>query len=219
MDEEQLDDILSACNSPQRDIRRFESYDALDLDSEAGDSDYEGWFMDEYEEEDVETLDYIQLFTVNQEINRAFSKEDLSTSKTTVLNDFQTFLNYISGNNGMKLTATNSFIGRKHVFALNELMSNPEELKSTANQPDSWTIHLFYNISKTLKQFVVNVKNTLEVMPQIDIFKMLSQKEHFVVLFDALWNETRWENFLAPDSGGKPMYVQEERRNIACCTV
>lgn len=219
MDEEQLDDILSACNSPQRDIRRFESYDALDLDSEAGDSDYESWFMDEYEEEDVETLDYILLFTVNQEINRAFSKEDLSASKTTVLNDFQTFLNYISGNNGMKLTATNSFIGRKHVFALNELMSNPEELKSTANQPDSWTIHLFYNISKTLKQFVVNVKNTLEVMPQIDIFKMLSQKEHFVVLFDALWNETRWENFLAPDSGGKPMYVQEERRNIACCTV
>ena len=65
----------------------------------------------------------------------------------------------------------------------------------------------------------MNVKNTLEVMPQIDIFKMLSQKEHFVVLFDALWNETRWENFLAPDSGGKPMYVQEERRNIACCTV
>lgn len=219
MDEEQLDDILSACNSPQRDIRRSESYDALDPDSETGDSDYESWFMDEYEEEDVETLDYIQLFTVNQEINRAFSKEDLSASKTTVLNDFQTFLNYISGNNGMKLTATNSFIGRKHVFALNELMSNPEELKSTANQPDSWTIHLFYNISKTLKQFVVNVKNTLEVMPQIDIFKMLSQKEHFVVLFDALWNETRWENFLAPDSGGKPMYVQEERRNIACCTV
>jgi hypothetical protein len=79
------------------------------------------------------------------------------------INDFQTFLTYISAHNGMKLTAANSFIVRKHVFTLNKIMSNPEELKSTANEPDSRTIHLFYNISKTLNVFVVSEKNTLEV--------------------------------------------------------
>jgi len=155
IDKEQLEDILSACASPQSYIRRFESYDELDPESENWDRDYERWFMGEYDEEEVETPDYIQLFEANTKINRAFSKEDLNTSSTTVLNDFQIFLDYITENNGMKLTAANGFIGRKHVFALNELMSSPEELKSTANQPDSRAIHLFYNISKTLNVFVV----------------------------------------------------------------
>ncbi|MEA3488662.1 MAG: hypothetical protein U9R10_05380, partial [Euryarchaeota archaeon] len=102
------------------------------------------------------------------------SKEELSASRTTVLSDFHTFLCYISEHNGMKLTAANSFIGRKQVFALNELMSYP-----------------------------------------IDLFKLPSPKEQFVVLFDALWNETRWERFLPHDSGGRPEYAQEERGNIA----
>ena len=217
VDEEQLDDILSACENPQGYIRRFESYDELDPDSETWDRDYEGWFMGEYDEEEAEALDYIQLFEANTKINRAFSKEDLSSSRTTVLNDFQAFLNHISEHNGMKLTAANSFIGRKHVFTLNEAMSSPEELKSTANQPDSRTIHLFYNISKTLNVFVVSEKNTLEVTPRIYLFKLLSPKEQFVVLFDALWNETHWEKFLPSDSGGgrDVAWVHGERENIA----
>ena len=216
LEEEQLTDILSACENPQRYIRRFETYFELNPDSETWDRDYEGWFMGEYDEEEAEALDYIQLFEANTKINRAFSKEDLSSSRTTVLNDFQAFLKYISEHNGMKLTAANSFIGRKHVFALNELMSNPEELKSTANQPDSRTIHLFYNISKTLNVFVVREKNTLEVTPRIDLFKLLSPKEQFVVLFDAIWNETHWEKFLPPDSGGgRDAWVHGKRENIA----
>ena len=214
VDKDQLDDILSACKNPRIYIRRFESYDDLDPDSETWDIDYEGWFMGEYDEEEIEE-NYEQLFEVNTRINSAFSKEDLSLSRTTVLNDFQTFLDYILEHNGMKLTAANSFIGRKHLFALNELMSRPEDLKSTANQPDSWTIHLFYNLSKTLNLFVVSAKNTLEVTPRIDLFKQLTSKEQFVVLFDALWNETRWAKFLPPDRGGRPEWVQEESGNIA----
>jgi len=77
-------------------------------------------------------------------------------------------------------------------FALNKIMSNPEELKNTANPPDSRIIHLFYNISKTLNLFVVSAKNTLEVTPRIDLFTQLSSKERFAVLFDAMWNETKW---------------------------
>jgi hypothetical protein len=131
---------------------------------------------------------------VNPGISKALSNEELNGSP--ILNDFLTFLTYLSEHNGMKLTAANSFIGRKHIFALNELMSSPEELKSTANQPDSRTIHLFYNISKALNLFVVREKNTLEVTPRSDLFTLLASKEQFVVLFDALWNETRWEKFL-----------------------
>jgi hypothetical protein len=212
VEEEQLRDILAACKNPQRYIRRFESYLELDPESETWEQDFEEWFMGYEEEAEV---NYEQPYEVNEEINGAFSEEDLSTCHTSVVRDFQTFLNYISENNGMKLTAANSFIGRKHVFALNEAMNRPEELKSTANQPDSRTIHLFYNLSRTLGLFVVSAKNTLEITPRMDIFKMLSLKEQFVVLFDAMWNETSWENFLPPYSGGKPDYVQEERVNIA----
>jgi hypothetical protein len=40
VDEDQLEDILLACKNPRRYIRRFESYDELDPDSETWDIDY-----------------------------------------------------------------------------------------------------------------------------------------------------------------------------------
>jgi len=212
IEEEQLNDILSACENPQGYIRRFESYDELDPESETWDEDFERWFMGQEEEIEV---NYGQQYEVNEEIKGAFSEEDLKSSNATVVRDFQTFLNYISANNGMKLTAAGSFISRKHVFALNEAMNSPEELKSTANQPDSRTIHLFYNLSRTLSLFVVSTKNTLDITPRIDIFKMLPPKEQFVVLFDAMWNETSWEKFLAPYSGGRPEWAQARRGDMA----
>ncbi|MHC1600299.1 MAG: site-specific integrase [Candidatus Methanospirareceae archaeon] len=209
---EQLDDILVACANPQRYIRRLDTYFELDPESGTWENEFESWSMG-YEEEIEE--DYEHPYVVNAELNRAFSEKDLSTSKATILNDFQTFLNYIAENNGMKLTAANSFIVRKHVFALNKAMNSPEELKSTANQPDSRTIHLFYNLSRTLGLFAVSAKNTLEIMPRLDSFKKLSPKEQFVVLFDAMWNETSWEKFLAPYSGGRPEWAQARRGDVA----
>ncbi|MGB2842622.1 MAG: site-specific integrase [Halobacteriota archaeon] len=212
IDKEQLEDILSACEDPQKYIRRFETYFELDPESETWEEDFERWFMGQEEEIEV---NYEQPFEVNEEINGSFSEEDLKSSTTSVLNDFQTFLNYLSANNDMKLTAASSFIGRKHVFALNEAMSSPEELKSPANQPDSRTIHLFYNVGRTLNLLVVSAKNTLTVTPRMDIFKTLSPEEQFVVLFDAMWNETKWEKFLAPYSGGRPEWAQARRLDMA----
>ena len=209
---EQLDDLHEACANPQRYLRRFDSYFELDPESGTWESEFESWSMGSGEE--IEE-DYEQPYEVNAGINRAFSVKDLKASKPSVLNDFQTFLNYISENNYMKLTAANSFIVRKHVFALNEVMSSPEELKSTANQPDSRTIHLFYNLSRTLGLFAVSAGNTLEVTPRTDIFKKLSPKEQFVVLFDAMWTETSWEKFLAPYSGGRPEWLQTRRGDMA----
>jgi hypothetical protein len=146
LEEEELKDILSACDNPQRYIRRFDAYMELDPESETWEGDFRNWFMGEYDEKE---MNYKQPFEWNAQISRAFSAGDLKLSNTSVLNTFQTFLNYISEHNGMKLTAANSFISRKHVFALNKAMSSPEKLKSTANQPDSGTIHLFYNLSRT----------------------------------------------------------------------
>ncbi|MBE0516896.1 MAG: site-specific integrase [Methanophagales archaeon] len=212
IDNEHRDDILMACKNPQQYIRRFETYFELEPESETWDAEFEEWLMG-YGEEIEE--DYEQPYKVNEELNRAFSEEDLNSSKPSVVKDFQTFLNYLSENNGMKLTAANSFIVRKHVFALNDAMSSPEELKSTANQPDSRTIHLFYHLSRTLGLFAVSAENRLEITPRMDIFGMLSPKEQFVVLFDAMWNETSWEKFLAPYSGGRREWARSIRGNIA----
>ncbi len=212
IDKEQLQDIVSACESPQRYIRRFETYFELEPWTPTWDEDFEDWLLG-YGDEGEE--DHERPFEVNEELSRAFSEEDLEANNTTVLDDFLLFLSYIVANNGMKLTAAHSFFARKHLLTLNQLMSYPEELKSTANQPDSRTIHLFYNLGKTLGLFTVSAKNTLELTPRMDIFTILLLKEQFVVLFDAMWNETSWEKFLAPYSGGRPEWAQARRGDVA----
>ncbi|MEA3488186.1 MAG: site-specific integrase, partial [Euryarchaeota archaeon] len=112
MEKEQLDDLLAACKNTQRYIRRFESYYELEPDSDTWEEDFRSWFMQEYDEYELE-VNYEQPFEVDQKLSCAVSKEELSASRTTVLSDFHTFLCYISEHNGMKLTAANSFIGRK----------------------------------------------------------------------------------------------------------
>ncbi len=196
--DEELKDILDACKNPERYVRRLDAYSELDPYSDTWEADYERWFFDDLDEGAVEeAADKNPPFDVDSVISQAFSEEDLS-GKTSILDDFQTFLRHLVSNNSMKLTTANSFIRRKDLFALNKLMKSPEELKSSANQPDSRTIHLFYNLAKTLNLVVVNEKNRLEVTPRIDIFTNLSPKEQFVVLFDALWNLTEWERLLSP---------------------
>jgi hypothetical protein len=197
LDDEELEDILDACKNPERYVCRFDAYSELDPYSDTWNDDYERWFFGSLDDGAVEeATDETPPFNVDSVISQAFTEEDIS-GKTSVLDDFQTFLRYIVSNNIMKLTTANSFIRRKDLFALNKLMESPEELKSSANQPDSRTIHLFYNLAKTLDLVVVNEKNRLEVTPRIDVFTNLSPKERFVVLFDALWNLTEWKRLLS----------------------
>ncbi|MEA1905773.1 MAG: site-specific integrase [Euryarchaeota archaeon] len=197
LDDEELGDILDACKNPERYVRRLDEYSELDPYSDTWNADYERWFLGGLDDGSVEeATDETPPFNVDSVISQVFSDEDIS-GKTSVLDDFRAFLRYLVSNNGMKLTTANSFIRRKDLFALNKLMGSPEELKSSANQPDSRTIHLFYNLAKTLNLVVVNAKNRLEVTPRIDIFTNLSPKEQFVVLFDALWNLAEWERLLS----------------------
>ncbi|MHC1575285.1 MAG: hypothetical protein ACXQTY_05735 [Candidatus Methanogasteraceae archaeon] len=71
-------------------------------------------------------------------------------------------------------------------------MNSPEDLKGSANQPDSRTVHLFYNLAKILNLVVVNDKNRLEITPRIEIFTNLPLKEQFIILFDAFWNQAEY---------------------------
>ncbi len=197
LDDEELDDILDACKNPERYVCRLDAYSELDPYSDTWDADYERWFFGSLDGGTVEeATDKSPPFDVNSAISQAFTDEDIS-GKTAVLDDFRTFLRYIVSNGSMKLTTANSFIRRKDLFALNKLMESPEELKSSANQPDSRTIHLFYNLTKTLNLVVVTEKNRLEATPRIDVFTNLSPKEQFVVLFDALWNLAEWNQLLS----------------------
>ena len=197
LDDEELEDILDACKNPERYVRRLDAYSELDPYSDTWEADYERWFFGDLDEGAVEeAADKNPPFDVDSVISQAFSEEDLS-GKTSILDDFQTFLRHLVSNNSMKLTTANSFIRRKDLFALNKLMKSPEELKSSANQPDSRTIHLFYNLATTLNLVVMDEKNRLEVTPRIDVFTNLSPKEQFVVLFDALWNLTEWNQLLS----------------------
>ena len=208
--EEELEDILGAFKNPGRYVRRFDAYLELDPDSDTWNEDYVRW---SFEGLDEVVVDGHQPFDVNSGISQAVSEGSLESGKTSLPDDFQTFLRYIVSNNGMKLTTANSFIRRKDLFTLNKLMGSPEDLKGSANQPDSRTIHLFYNLAKTLNLVVVNEKNRLEVTPRIAIFMNLPPEEQFIILFDAFWNGTEWGRLLPPQDCVK--WVQASRDVIA----
>jgi hypothetical protein len=216
LEAEELEDILDAFKNPAKYIRRLDAYLELDPDSDTWDEDYERWFFEGLDGAVMDGVaDEPQPFDVNSGISQAVSEADLESGKTSLPDDFQTFLRYIVSNTGMKLTTANSFIRRKDIFALNKLMESPEDLKDSANQPDSRTIHLFYNLAKTLNLVVVNEKNRLEVTPQIEIFINLPPKEQFITLFDAFWNRTEWGRFLPPQDCVGCEWVQASRDVIA----
>ena len=215
--DEELEDILDAFKNPDRYVRRLDAYRNLDPYSDTWDEDYERWFFGGLDGDMMdEVADVPQPFDVNSRVIQAVSEADLESGKTPLTDDFRTFLRYIVSNNGMKLTTANSFIRRKDLFALNKLMESPEDLKGSANQPDSRTIHLFYNLAKTLDLVFVNEKNMLEVTSQIEIFMNIPPKEQFTTLFDAFWNRTEWGRFLPPQDcvGNDHKWVQSLRNVI-----
>ena len=214
--DEELEDILDAFKNPDRYIRRFNAYLELDPYSDTWNEDYERWFFEGLDEAVMDgAADEHQPFDVDLRVSQAVSEADLESGKTSLPDDFQTFLRYIVSSNGMKLTTANSFIRRKDIFALNKLMESPEDLKGSVNQPDSRTIHLFYNLAKTLNLVVVNEKNGLEVTPRIEIFTNLPPKEQFIILFDAFWNHAEWGKLLPPQDCVRCDWVQASRDVIA----
>ena len=216
LEDKELKDVLDACKNPDRYVRRLDEYSELDPYSDTWEEDYERWFFGDLDSGAMEEVtDWNQPFDVNWEISQAFSEADLESGNTSLLEDFRTFLQYLVSNSGMKLTTANGFIRRNDLFALNKLMGSPEELNSSANQPDSLTIHLFYNLAKTLNLMVVNEKHRLEATSRIDIFTNLSPKEQFVVLFDALWNLTEWGRLLPLQDRVRLDWVQASRDVIA----
>ena len=216
LEDEELEDILDAFKPPDKYIRRLDAYLELDPDSATWKMDYERWFFEELDGAVMDNVaDEPQPFDVDSRVSQAVSEADLESSKTSLPEDFRTFLQYIVSNNGMKLTTANSFIRRKDLFTLNKLMGSPEDLKGSANQPDSRTIHLFYNLAKTLNLVVVNEKNRLEVTPRIEIFTNLPPKEQFTILFDAFWNHAKWGRLLPPQDCVSRDWVQASRDVIA----
>ena len=214
---EKLEDILDAFKNPDRYIRRLDAYLKLDPDSDTWEEDYERWSFGGLDDDVIYGVaDETRPFDVNSGIGQAVSGADIESSKTALTDDFQTFLRYIVSSNSMKLTTANSFVRRKDLFALNKLMESPEYLKDSANQPDSRTIHLFYNLAKTLDLVFVNEKNMLEVTSQIEIFMNIPPKEQFTTLFDAFWNRTEWGRFLPPQDcvGNDHKWVQSLRNVI-----
>jgi hypothetical protein len=216
LNDEELEDVLDAFKTPDKYIRRFDAYRGLDPYSDTWEEDYERWFFEELDGGVVDkVVDVHQPFDVDLMVSQAVSGADLESGKTSLPDDFHTFLRYISSNNGMKLTTANSFIRRKDLFALNKLMKSPEGLKGSANQPDSRTVHLFYNLAKTLNLVVVNEKNGLETTPRIEIFMNLPPKEQFITLFDAFWNQVEWGRLLSPQDCVDREWVQSSRGIIA----
>lgn len=212
LNDEELEDILDAFKPPDKYIRRFDAYRGLDPYSDTWEEDYERWFFEELDRAMMgEVVSVSQTFDVDSMVSQVVSEADIESGKTSLPDDFRTFLRYISSNNGMKLTTANSFIRRKDLFTLNNLIESPEDLKGSANQPDSRTIHLFYNLAKTLNLVVVNEKNGMEVTPRIEIFTNLPPKEQFIILFDAFWNHIEWRRLLPPQDCAGPDWVQASR--------
>ena len=120
-----------------------------------------------------------------------------------ILKDFQIFINYCE-KNLPKVTKSNEFIGRKDVFALNELMEQKEEGLTARNDQNHYPLlHLFYHLSIQGELFfIARKKSTAHFSPnkeKLNYFKKLNSTEQYFYLFKTFFVYCDWENIQLQD--------------------
>ncbi len=210
--EETYEALMAECNNPRKYIEKYERYVDLDPESETFEDDFEAWLYDE----DVKTRDDLR-----EELNLLLNSEkefinnlpeDL-TSKTSIVEDFKTFGNYISRfKNGIGLTQNLFCLKRNDILKLNSMMNIHEELDKNINQKDTILIHFFFLASNRLGLFKHTRKmNFIPTSLYQDLFLKKTMKEQYWILFRALWDKINWYRLNAYSFSGRPEWSFKER--------
>lgn len=210
--EETHEALMAECHNPRKYIKKYERHVDLDPESETFEDDFEAWLYDE----DVKTRDDLR-----EELNLLLNSEkefinnlpeDL-TNKTSIVEDFKTFGNYISSfKNGIGLTQNLFCLKRNDILKLNSMMNIHEELDKNINQKDTILIHFFFLASNRLGLFKYTKKmNFIPTSLYQDLFLKKTMKEQYWILFRALWDKINWYRLNAYSFSGRPEWSFKER--------
>lgn len=128
------------------------------------------------------------------------------TKPTSIVKDFDTFVNYLENNNVMA-TKAKRFISRKHLIELNNLMTKPKvDVKSHYDQDRYPLLHLFYNICIAGKLFYLSVGKGNRLYftstERYKEYKTLNDTEKYFALLQILWIDTNWKDLQISDTLG-----------------
>lgn len=210
--EEQHEDLMAECNNPRKCVEKYERHVDLDPESETFGDDFEEWLFDE----DIKTKDSLCKklnLLLKSETDLINNLPDDLTSKTSIIEDFKTFGNYISSlKNGIGLTHNLFCLKRNDILKLNSMMYNPEELKKNIIQKDTILIHFFFLASKRLGLFKYTKK--MDFIPTSlyhDLFLKLTEREQYWILFRALWDKINWYRLNSYSFSGRPEWSFKAR--------
>ncbi len=117
---------------------------------------------------------------------------------TTLLNDFHQFIDYIDKNK-VELSKANAYIGRKHLYEMNQILTESAEGASPVrDQPAYPVLHLFYyiSISGGITQ-VNNLKPQKRMIvvnhERMDMYNKLTNTEKYIFLLETLWRNVDWQ--------------------------
>lgn len=210
--QEQHEDLMAECNNTRKYVEKYERYVDLDPKSETYGDDFEKWLYDEDLKTKVNLRKELNLL-LKSETSLINNLPDDIISKTSIVEDFKTFGNYISSfKKGIALTQNLFCLKRNDVLKLNSMMNTPEEFKKTIIQKDTILIHFFFLASKRLGLFKYTKKmNFISTSLYHDLFQKLTIKEQYWILFRALWDKINWYRLNAYSFSGRPEWSFKAR--------
>ncbi|WP_243292957.1 plasmid pRiA4b ORF-3 family protein [Bacillus sp. FJAT-47783] len=115
-----------------------------------------------------------------------------------IVYDFEQFMNYVDRYE-VPLSKKLEYIQKKHLYNLNQLMSDPEEgVTLYTDQPSYPLLHLFYHLalnSRLLtKQFYKAGQFQLSVTERFTEYNELNDVEKYFFLLETFWVDSDWMN-------------------------
>lgn len=138
--------------------------------------------------------------------------QDWKKDLNPIVQDFNTYLHYLETHK-IKLTKSKLFLSRKDVYAINKLMTAPEdEGTGRLNQEHFLRVHLFYYLSLVGELAVGYFKDgkvpTYELKPkQIAYFRSLNPLEQYFYLFKTLFEYCDFQR-IPPGEGNIRLFPQ-----------
>lgn len=193
-------------------VEKLERNRDLDPNSEHWSEDFNSWLC----EDDVKTeVDFRRelesLIDFEMELIEKISQASLNKS-FTVVDDFKTFMNYLSEHkNGLRLTNNLFCLKRKDILKLNSMMDNPENLDQNVLQIDTILIHFFFLVSKRLG-FSKYTRNMNFISTSLwDYYLKLPIENQYWILFRGLWDKINWYRLNKYSESGRPRGSFAER--------
>ncbi len=209
---DQYIDLMEEFNNPRKYVEKFERFMDTDTESETRADDFEAWYYDENLKRKYDLKHELNLLLKSERENINRLPENL-IDKISIVKDFKTFGNYISGlNHGIGLTQNLFCLKRNDILKLNSLMSEPENLKNNIIQKETTLIHFLFLASKRLGLFTYSKK--MHLVPTLlydNYYLKLSKKEQYWLLFRALWDKINWYRLNEYSLSGRPDWTYKSR--------